>query len=47
MTEPLWVLDTDDLLPLDLGGKGIYVPQFRVIHTITVNLSQGQWKSQS
>ncbi len=34
MTEPLGVLNTDHLPPLDLGGKDIDAPQFRVIHDL-------------
>jgi hypothetical protein len=34
LTEPLAVLNTDHLLPLDLGGESIDAPQFRVIHDL-------------
>ncbi len=34
MTEPLGVLNTDHLLPLDWSGKGIDAPQFRIIHDV-------------
>jgi len=34
LTEPLGVLNTDHLLPLNWGGKGIDAPQFRIIHDV-------------